>query len=176
MTTMRQDGYCGTCYTEAKKAGRDVRLTTVYPYPVCGMCEQRIRNGLVHYRPSNGTEFEIFRSRCEDCRHCREDLNGEPRPGTLKPPFANCAWGVLDRVYVQQGEDYDHISTWFDPAELQTTDADGSPSCPAVCLRFTHKDDSDGEFRDPPPPDCEGQLTFSDVLEVTERVVVPVNI
>jgi hypothetical protein len=43
--------YCGTCYGAARKHGRKVSLTTIYPYPVCGQCEQHLRNGLVHYSP-----------------------------------------------------------------------------------------------------------------------------
>jgi hypothetical protein len=38
--------YCGTCYGEARKHGRKVSLTTIYPYAVCGQCEQHLRNGL----------------------------------------------------------------------------------------------------------------------------------
>lgn len=162
--------YCGTCYGQAKKHGRTVSLTTVYGYPVCGQCEQHLRNGLVHYSPSNGTEGMIFEERCGRCRHNID--NGESFPDLSKKPTI-CAWGVRDRIMHQMVTDHDHIDRWFDPADLRTRDENGVPICPAECLRFTHKNDADGEHRDPPKPDCDGQMFLGDVLTVPE--VVPVK-
>lgn len=164
--------YCGTCYGQAKKHGRTVSLTTVYPYKICGLCEGRLRNGLVKYSPSNGTEYMMFEERCGDCRHYIDD--GESAP-TLDGKPVMCAHGVLDRVSYQMFTDHDHISRWFDPADIRTTDDQGGPMCPAECLRFTHKNDPDGERRDPPKPDCEGQMFFSDVLTVPEPEPVKVG-
>jgi hypothetical protein len=161
--------YCGTCYGAARKHGRKVSLTTIYPYPVCGQCEQHLRNGLVHYTPSNGSEFAYFYDRCGMCRHYIEDPD-DPKPGNLAKPFTGCAWGVLDRVIHQMGTEEDHIDRWFDPADLLTTTDEGAPISPPRCVRFTYKGDDGGEHRDPPKPDCEGQLFFGEVLTVPERV------
>lgn len=162
---MSNDKYCGTCYGEAEKHGRAVRLTQVYDYPVCSQCESRLRNGLVHVSFSNGTEGYIFRGRCEDCRHNID--NGESI-GEMNPPFKCCTHGVLDRVIRQMAEDHDHICHWLDPKDIDNS------TCPPTCLRFTHRDDDLGHLRDPAPPDVAGQLTFEDVLEVRERSIVEV--
>jgi hypothetical protein len=157
--------YCGVgCYGEAKKKGRLVRLTTMSEYPMCWLCEQRTREGLVHYSPSNGTEFDIFQSHCYRCRHWIDDTDN-PQPTKLEAPFVTCKWGVLDRVMYQMCTEADHISHWFDPEDLSTKDATGRPICPARCLRFRDKNDASG---DPPPRDMPGQMTFSDVLVVKE--------
>lgn len=148
--------YCGRCYDEARKHGRTVRKTDVYDYPICSLCESRIRNGLVKYRPSNGTEFLVFLDRCSKCRHWIDDTD-DPQPGNLEPPYNTCQWGVLDRFYVNMAFGHDHISNWFDPADLDAS------TCPATCKRFTHRNDGDGETRDPPPVDCEGQMFFGDL-------------
>lgn len=159
----RDPDYCSTCYGSAKEHGRTVRMTDVYKYPICGLCESRIRNGLVQYHPSNGTEFyDYFIPRCEVCRHYIDNPDN-PLPGKLQPPYAACAHGVLDRLLVQQVESRDHISMWFDPADLSRYDESGTLCCPAICKRFTHKDDSDGASRDPAPRDCPGQMTFDDI-------------
>lgn len=164
--------YCGTCYSEAKKQGRAVRMTDAYPYPVCSQCERHLRNGLIHYSPSNGTEYLIFEERCYDCRHNIDD--GESCPDITKKPRI-CAWGVRDRVMHQMATDADHIDRWFDPEDLSTRSADGSLICPAECRRFTHKNDGDGARRDPPKPDCEGQMYLGEMLTVPERVPVTVK-
>jgi hypothetical protein len=158
--------YCGTCYGAARKHGRKVSLTTIYPYAVCGQCEQHLRNGLVHYSPSNGTEFAYFEDECGRCRHHIDD--GESCPSLTKPTM--CAWGVLDRITHQMATDHDHIDRWFDPQDLRTKGEVGEPLCPARCLRFTYKGDAGGEHRDPPKPDCEGQMFLGEVLTVPERV------
>lgn len=149
--------YCSLCYDAARKAGRAVRQTDVYTWPVCSLCESRLRNGLVHYVPSNGTEGHIFLSRCDECRHFRsEDFK--------------CAHGVLDKVMDMMFELSDSAKAWHDPATLQTRVADGSPRYPALCLRFTDRNDPLGDLRDPPPKDCVGQMMLEEVLDVPERV------
>jgi hypothetical protein len=165
--------YCSTCYGEAKKHGRPVRTTDIYPYPLCSTCEQRMRNGLVRYHPSNGTEAMMFEERCDRCRHNID--NGESFPDLSKKPVI-CAWGVRDRLMHQMATDMDHIDKWFDPADLRTECDDGSPMCPAECLRFTHKGDEDGDKRDPPKPDCEGQMFLGELLTVPEVVSVRVQV
>lgn len=165
----RDPNYCSTCYGAAAKAGRPVRQTELYPYPVCTLCETRLRNGLVRYMPSNGTEFYIFQDRCERCRH---NLGADPGDASQKA----CAWGVLDKLLNGQCAETDSGNFWFDPADLRTRDYDGSPICPAECLKFTDRRDADGELRDPPPPDVEGQLTFSDLLTVPEPAAAAVSV
>jgi hypothetical protein len=151
----RPDEYCGGCCGEAAKRGRPVRKTDLYAYPLCGLCESRMREGLVRYRPSNGTEFRMFRSHCDNCRHCI-DSEDDPKPGSLTPPFQCCSWGVLDRLYQQMWSKHDHISNWFNPLDLK-------PECPATCLRFTHRNDPEDESRNPPPPSDPAQMTFADL-------------
>lgn len=152
-TTVRQ--YCGLCCDAAEKAGREVRQTDAYEYPLCRLCEGRIREGLVHYHPSNGTEFRMFESRCERCRHYDD-------AGTMDAKVKACKWGILDKLLNGMFSDADSGNFWFMPDELEDT-------CPATCLRFTDQRDGDGPTRDPPPPDCTGQMFFSDVLTVPER-------
>lgn len=138
---------CSTCYSSKLP----VRLTQLHDYPVCGRCEQHLRNGLVHYRPSNGSEFMDFEERCCDCRHFKGDdavCSGKPA----------CDFGILDRFYTQTMNDCEHISNWFDPADLKL-----EQKIFGVCQRFTDRNDPNGELRDPPKPDCEGQLFFGDL-------------
>lgn len=159
--------YCACCYSDAAKAGRATRpVPGLTKYELCGLCESRLRAGLIHYEPSNGTEFEIFMGQCFRCRHYIDDTEN-PKPGRLEPPFNACAWGVLDRFYAAMPWGHDHIGYWFDPADLEPSKDDPPPDC----KRFMHKDDPRGEFYDPPTPDVGGQLTFEDALEVPERVV-----
>lgn len=156
--------YCSICCNCAAKAGREVRMTDVYQYPICTLCESRMRNGYVYYRPSNGTEFRMFESRCHDCRHFIDDYE-DPQPPKFDAPGHQCKWAVLDHLIAgSMGADEDSMAFWFNPMDLK-------PECPADCLRFTDKRDPNGEHRDPPPPDCIGQMTFSDVLVVEERVL-----
>lgn len=165
MATMTvQDNYCATCYSAADKAGRTIRLVVLGDdhLRVCELCEGRLRQGLVHYRPSSGSEFGCFLASCFECRHYTDDMDN-PQPGRLEPPYTACAWGVLDRFLVQMPNGYDHISCWFDPADIETRDADGGPHSPALCRRYTHKSDGDGETRDPPRLDVPGQMTFGEI-------------
>lgn len=148
--------HCRGCY-HAWKGKR--RLLGHGLDTVCELCERREREGLVRYQPSNGTEMDIFQSRCRVCRHCSENPDG----------YDSCAWGILDRIYEAAGEDHDTAKLWFHPDDLQTKANDGRPLCPAVCLRFTDRSDPNGEFRDPPPPHDPNQLTFEDLLEVREN-------
>ena len=149
--------YCAKCYSAAEKAGRAVRMTDVCKRPICSLCESRIRNGLVHYVPSNGSEGEMFFSRCDRCRH----FNAE---GYSDPSAQACAWGIADKVLNMMANESDSPQAWHDPADLDHT------TSPAICKRFTHKDDENGHFRDPPPPDCEGQMTFGELDVPKERV------
>ena len=165
--------YCGKCYGEARKHGREVRMTEIFDYPVCSQCEQHLRNGLVYYRPANGTEAMMFEEQCDDCRHNIDDSESFPDLKAHKPKI--CAWWVRDRLMHQMATPADHIDRWFDPADLNTRMPDGSPMCPAECRRFTHKGDADGEHRDPPRPDCEGQMMLDEMLIVPERVPVLVK-
>ena len=114
----------------------------------------REKDGLVYYRPSNGTEFTCFYDRCEGCRHYTDDLSN-PKPGRLSPPFTACTWGVLDRLLVAQVEDRGGRSSYFDPADLNPA------TCPATCLRFTPRDYGFDD-RDPPKPDLPGQMVFGE--------------
>ncbi len=156
--------YCGTgCYSEAAKAGRKVRMTDVSDYPICSQCESRVRNGLVKYQPSNGTEMMMFEEQCERCRHHTDDGESPPK---LTVPGKACMWAIKDKLIQGMWSPVDSAVLWFDPLDLDTDD------CPATCRRFTGKGDADGEFRDPPPPDCIGQLFFGDVDVPVERVPV----
>lgn len=153
--------YCHACCGCARKAGRVVRKTDLGGN-YCQPCENRAREGLVHYIPSNGTEGDIFMARCERCRHASEHPDG----------YMTCAFKILDRVMETGWVDRDDGKTWFDPADLRKYDAAGRYLCPAECQRFTDKRDPDGERRDPPRPDCEGQMAFSDLDVPVERVPV----
>jgi hypothetical protein len=150
------ENYCACCYAAAAKAGRTVRLTDVYEYPVCSLCESRLRNGLIHYVPSNGSEGDMFASQCNRCRHF-DPASDEDY--TVK----QCAWGIRDKVTAMMWEDSDSAKAWHDPADLD------DQYCPASCRRFTSKDDENGHFRDPPPPDVTGQMTFGEVDMPVER-------
>lgn len=163
MSTTTERQYCGGCYGAAEKAGRPVRKTDVYDYPLCGLCEGRVRNGLIQYHPSNGTEFDYFLSTCERCRH----FDGG---GLSDHRVKACAWGVLDKLLNGMSEPSDSGTFWFDPADLATHGLNGELICPARCLRFTGRNDADGNLRDPPPRDCEGQMFLGDLLTVPERV------
>lgn len=164
--------YCWYCCTDAVKSGRLVRLVKIdgQELEVCPLCESKARNGLIHYRPSNGEEFGIFESKCFVCRHHIDDSE-DPQPGRLESPYALCTHGVLDRFAVQMGSGYDDISNWFDPQDLEYN----GTFWPARCRRFTHKSDGDGETCDPAPCPIAGQLSFEDLLEVKERELVGVN-
>lgn len=157
----RDPDYCSYCCGDAKKHGRAVHMTDVCDYPICGLCERRAREGLIRYRPSNGAEMMMFESRCDKCRHFITD----EKMGSLEAPFNACQWGVLDRLYVMQMSERDHISNWFSPDDIEN-------GCPATCRRFTHKNDSDGERRDPPRPDCEGQMFLGDLNIPVESAAV----
>jgi hypothetical protein len=146
--------YCGVgCYGEAAKAGRQVRIKLdICPHPICSLCERRTREGLRHYIPSNGTEFSIFEYRCSKCRHYSTHADG----------YGICDWKILDQISESAWESPDSLKTWFDPANLDTE------TCPATCKKFTNRGDFGGEFRDPPPPDTAGQLTFADLTVVRQ--------
>ena len=152
--------YCALCYSAAAKAGRPVKLTDVYKYAICSLCESRIRNGLTHYVPSSGTEGRMFTARCKRCRHCSEHPNGYPV----------CAFKIMDQLLESGWCDSDSSKGWWDPSVMKTREADGSHIFPAQCLKFTDRRDGDGETRDPPAPDVEGQMFFGDLLTVPERV------
>lgn len=155
--------YCAGCYGEAKKAGRLVRQTDVYPWAICAQCETRVRNGLIHYTPSNGTEYSMFKQQCETCRHyLRSDDPSAAGKG--------CAWGVLDKIESQMWTEHDNANRWFDPADLMTKDASGRLICPPDCQRYTYRGDAGGEHRDPQPPDVTGQLMIEDLLAVPEQM------
>lgn len=143
---MADKDYCATCYGAAKANGRPVKMTEVYHRPICSLCESRIRNGLVHYVPSNGSEGRAFISRCTRCRHY-QDNDGRPQ---------TCTWGILDKITGMMIEESDSAKAWHDPANLETT---------GNCLRFTDRNDPHG---DPPPKDCEGQIFFGELLAVKE--------
>lgn len=151
---------CSLCYDAAKKAGRAVRMTEIYPYKICQLCENRLREGLVFYIPSNGTEAMIFQERCERCRNCSEHKDHG---------YATCAFGILDRILDSACEESDGTKRWHDPLNIRTEGDDGKMICPAECLRFKDRNEMNGERFDPPPKDCEGQMTFDDVLVVEER-------
>lgn len=151
MTT--ENNYCDGCYSDAAENGRAVRQTELSKYPLCVLCESRTREGLLHYRPSNGSEFSCIESRCAVCRHNIDDRDN-PQPGSLNPPYQCCSWGILDRFYIQMWGGYSNIANWFDPKDLTHE---------GRCLRFTHRNDPDGELRDPSPTPDPAQMTFSDL-------------
>lgn len=155
MTTTQQIT-CANCYDAAEKAGRTIRMTDLYAYPLCQLCENRMREGLIHYRPSNGTEFRMFLETCESCRHYTDDLEN-PKPGRLQPPHTCCKWGILDRFYVGMTQERDHSANWFTPDQLEK-------GCPASCRKWVHRDDPNGE--DAPTPDVPGQLMLVEALPV----------
>lgn len=160
----RNTKYCATCYGDAEKKGRAVKLTKLYDYPVCTLCESRLREGLVHYIPSCGGEGANFQDRCYDCRHHIPDLGGnnDPQFPSLTPPYGMCTWGILDRLEKSAWEDHDHIASWYNPADLDAKRG--------RCLRYTPKD-YPGDDRDPPPIPDPNQLTFDDLL--TPKEVAP---
>lgn len=106
----------------------------------------------------------MFESRCNQCRHFVDDYDN-PQPPKFDVPGNQCKWAILDRFIAGSWLESDSNAFWFNPIDLR-------PGCPAECLRFTDKGDENGHLRDPPPPDCVGQMTFSDVLVVEE--VIPV--
>jgi hypothetical protein len=131
--------------------------------------DQHKANGLVQCYFPNGTAFDMFYDSCARCRHCTDNLEN-PQPGRMTAPFANCGWGVLDRIYVAMTiRDRDHASHWHDPADLEVKDEDGSPRCPPLCKRFTPKG-YDGDDRDPPRPDLPGQMFIGEIDIPIERV------
>jgi hypothetical protein len=148
--------YCNFCYSDAEKAGRKVYLRDrpgPYDNKTCDTCESRLREGLVHYRPSNGTEWQIFEERCENCRHRRQ----EGYEDATKPA---CTWGISDKLLNAMWQGYEGEANWHDPANLKTVDEDGDSMCPAECLRFSpHGDDGN----EPPEPHDPHQLTFDDI-------------
>lgn len=151
----RDPDYCSQCFTAAKKAGRSVRMTPYYEWPICSLCESRLREGLVHYRPSNGTEGDLFEAQCERCRHYRPMSDDGERA-------ASCKLKILDRVFEQMWSDYDAACHWFMPDVLKTTLAGGSPCCPAECLKFSPPGDGD-DANGTPIVDCPGQLMLDDL-------------
>lgn len=126
----------------------------------------RERDGLLFYRPSNGTEFQIFQERCARCKHWIDDLD-DPQPGRMAPPYATCKWGVLDRLYIAMTRERGDIADYHDPADLRTERLDGLPVCPAECLRFTPKDYGFDD-RDPPSPDVPGQMLLGEDVVIHE--------
>jgi len=96
----------------------------------------------------------MFTSRCERCRHFIDDRD-DPQIPRLSRPFSNCQWGVLDRLNMSAMSSDDHISNWYDPDDIE-------PTCPAICKRFTDRNDDDPS-RDPPKPDMPGQMFLGDI-------------
>jgi hypothetical protein len=142
---------CSLCYDCAPKQGRPVKLTDVYGWPICSLCESRLRNGLVHYRPSNGTEFYMFDERCCDCRF--HDPMGE-QDASVKA----CSYGILDKLLNGMMSERDSMCFWFDPADL-------TPTCPATCLRYERRMPNDGDGPAKlPAPDCPGQMMFAEMF------------
>lgn len=113
---------------------------------------QTERDGLMWYRPSNGTEFDIFLSRCQGCRHMDYDDND----------YETCQFNILDRIVRSAWtEEYDRPEFYHHPDEVDVS------TCPATCLKFTPKD-YDGDDRDPPHPDCPGQMMLGEAIEIHE--------
>lgn len=130
----------------------------------CPDCLPFVQEGMVVVSFSNGTELDCFHAGCFNCRHYIDDLEN-PQPGRLSPPFNACAWGVLDRIYLDMVEVERPRTRFHHPDDI-----DGS-TCPPTCKRFTPKHDSDGEYRDPPPPDVPGQMLLGEDIAPVERVV-----
>lgn len=154
--------YCCHCYGAAEKAGRDVR--EVAPdLRLCVLCEWRWREGLIHYVPSNGIEGRMFERQCDRCRHDTDDGESPPR---LTVPGKLCMWAIKDRLFASGWCDSDSSARWYSPDDLDAS------TYPARCRRFTSKDDDDGALRDPPPPDCVGQMMLEEVLAMPiERAI-----
>jgi hypothetical protein len=96
-------------------------------------------DGKVYYRPSNGTEGEMFFAQCNGCKHDRD--NG----GNMDI----CAKGIGTQMLQQKFDGYgeqDNPVNWFDPADLK-------PECPATCLRRVPIDAI---------PDVRGQMPMFD--------------
>ena len=159
--------YCRHCHHEWKGKRR---LTGHGLKAVCELCRNREQEGLVRYRPSNGTEWMMFADRCDHCRFNRDDHESPPdhAKGTL------CAWGIKDKLVAAMWEPDDSNVLWHAPEDVRATAEDGRPMCPAKCLRFVHGDNDD-DSHDPPPTPDPNQMTFDDVLEVKEREVVHVH-
>jgi hypothetical protein len=170
MTFHRQANYCDGCYGAAARRGRPVRTVNINGKDkiVCAVCESRMRNGLIHYVPSNGTEGEMFRSRCDRCRHFIDDSDN-PQPPKFESPYSQCQWGVLDKITAAMWEESDHMCHWFDSSDVTNHGLNGELLCPARCLRFTGKGDFGGELRDPPPPDVVGQMTLGELAVPKEK-------
>lgn len=116
--------------------------------------------GLVKIHFSNGSEWDCFSSRCDDCRH-NIDFNDAdyPRAPKLSPPHNICTWGILDRIYYCMATDaHGYGNSLHSPDDMEIVH-----KFFPHCKRYTHKDDFDGEFREPPTPDIPGQMTFDDI-------------
>ena len=126
--------------------------------------------GLVRVYFPNGTTYDGFYEQCERCHHCIDDRD-DPKPPRLTPPFNTCRWGVLDRIIHSMGypEMYGYGTSFHSPEDMRLID-EMWPECNRF---YPRSDDNDPSINHPPPPDCKGQLTFSDVLEVMEREIRP---
>lgn len=124
------------------------------------------RAGLVDIYFSNGSEFDGWLSRCFECRHHLEPPD-DIRVPKITPPYAVCAWGVLDRIYHEMAMGRYGYGTSFHPPE----DVEMERRIYPTCKRYTHRDDSD-PGRDPPKPDVPGQMMLGEAVVIEERVPV----
>ena len=153
---------CCYCYSEAAKAGRPVRKIDICDYEICTLCETRLREGLLYYIPSNGTEFDIFQEQCDRCRF------GGTHPEHGCP---TCAHGIIERLMDSAWEGDDSMKKWWMPDVLRTRGEDGHHLCPADCLKFSDRSNDDGMGNKPPPPDCIGQMMLWEAVPAPVEVV-----
>lgn len=83
----------------------------------------------VSYRPSNGTEGQMFENTCENCKHFIEHHDNDEM-FRMEPPFIACQLGILDRVLLTMFHDKPHPCFYHDSEELDTS------TSPARCLKF----------------------------------------
>lgn len=83
----------------------------------------------VTYRPSNGTEGQMFEDTCVNCKHYI-DYHDNHEMFRMEPPFIACKLGILDRVLLTMFNEKPHPCFYHDSEELDTS------TSPARCLKF----------------------------------------
>jgi hypothetical protein len=115
--------------------------------------------GKVYYRPSNGTEGELFFAQCEGCCHRREPIYGSERPIPLAGETVHCEFAISDQVVRQMimgDSDREHAVNWFAPGLLDAS------TRPASCCRRQAGKPQPAPPETPPRRDVPGQMPLFD--------------